>query len=220
MPHAPRILVINPNTTASVTERVLASCRATDPDLHWQGMTARFGAPYIASEASYVTGAHAVLDAFEASPGDWDAVLIACFGDPGLLALREVSGLPVAGLAWASLEAAAAQGPFAVVTGGAAWGPMLARFARMHQLDAQLCGIHTVELTGAQIAEAPQQAHAMLVQACERGIADGARQLVLGGAALAGLARTLQARMAVPLLDNVELGARAVARMARERRQR
>lgn len=215
----PRILIINPNTSESVTERVQAACRQAHPDLQWVATTARFGAPYIASEASYVVGAHAVLDAFsqaEASSGRPDAVLIACFGDPGLMALREVAQLPVVGLAQASLEAAAALGPFAVVTGGTAWGPMLERFARMHQLDAQLCGIHTVELTGAQIAEAPEQSFALLAEACRRGIADGARQVVLGGAGLSGLAVRLQAQVAVPLLDNVLLGAATVARTARQ----
>ena len=213
----PRILIINPNTSESVTEKVQAACRQAHPELQWEAATARFGAPYIASEASYAVGAHAVLDAFaafETASGRPDAVLIACFGDPGLLALREVAQLPVVGLAQASLEAAAARGPFAVVTGGAAWGPMLERFARMHQLDARLCGIHTVELTGAQIAQAPEQSFGMLAQACRRGIADGAQQVVLGGAGLAGLAVRLQAQVPVPLLDNVLLGAAAVAHAA------
>jgi len=207
-----RILVLNPNTSESVTVRVLASCRLAHPDLHWEGATARFGAPYIASEVSYAVGAHAVLDAFGAAPGPWDAVLIACFGDPGLMALREQSGLPVVGLAQASLETAGALGPFGIVTGGAAWGPMLHRHARMLQLDAGLCGIHTVELTGAQIAESPAQSMDALARACRHCIADGARQIVLGGAALAGLAAALQPQVAVPLLDNVLLGADAVAR--------
>jgi allantoin racemase len=213
----PRILIINPNTSESVTERVQAACQQVHPDLHWESVTARFGAPYIASEASYVVGAHAVLEAyaaFEAASGRPDAALIACFGDPGLLALREVAQIPVVGLAQASLEAAAARGPFAVVTGGAAWGPMLQRFARMHQLDARLCGIHTVELTGAQIAQDPEQSFGMLAEACRRGIADGAQQVVLGGAGLAGLAARLQAQVPVPLLDNVLLGAAAVVQVA------
>jgi allantoin racemase len=209
-----RILIINPNTSDSVTQRVLSSCRQAQPGVHWEAVTARFGAPYIASEATYAVGAHAVLDAWEAfvaASGRPDAVLVACFGDPGVLALREVAQVPVVGLAQASLEAAAARGPFAVVTGGNAWGPMLQRFARMHQLDTRLCGIHTVELTGAQIAESPAQAMEMLAGACRRGIEDGAQHLVLGGAALAGMAALLQPRVLVPLLDNVLLGAAAVA---------
>lgn len=57
-----RILVINPNTTASVTDMVLASCRQTHGNVEWTGVTARFGAAYIASEAAYAIAAHAVLD--------------------------------------------------------------------------------------------------------------------------------------------------------------
>ena len=209
-----RILVINPNTTGSVTDMVLASCRAACPDLVWDGVTAAFGAPYIASETSYAIAAHAVLDAHTAHYAGHDAVLIACFGDPGLLALRESSRVPVVGLAMASFLAAQAQGPFAVVTGGRAWGPMLEHFARMHQIDRELVGIHTVDLTGAQIAAAPEQAMDDLANACRLGMAAGARSIVLGGAALTGLASRLQERLPVPLLDNVLLGAQAVAHAA------
>lgn len=183
-----RILVINPNTTQSVTDRVLAVCRAAQPHLQWEGVTARFGSPYIASEVSYAVAAHAVLDAFEANNQGHDAVL---------------------GLAQASFEAAQQRGPFAVVTGGRAWEPMLQRFSRMHQLDAQLCGIFTVELIGAQIAAAPDAALDGLCAACLQGVQAGAQCIVLGGAALTGLASQLQPRL--PVLDNVLLGAHAVA---------
>ena len=204
------ILVINPNTTESVTGMVLASCRQAHPDLAWEGVTSRLGAAYIASEAAYAIAAHAVLETFANHGAQHDAVLIACFGDPGLLALREIAGVPVVGLAQASFLAAGKRGPFAVVTGGKAWGPMLERFARTHLLDAQLVGIHTVELTGAQIAAAPEQALDSLCDACQRGINAGAGSIVLGGAALAGMAATLQARLSVPILDNVLVGAQAV----------
>ena len=209
-----RILVINPNTTESVTDRVLASCRQAHPDMQWDGATAAFGAPYIASEYAYAVAAHAMLDAYAAHYAGHDAVLIACFGDPGLLALREICGVPVVGLAQASFVAAAARGPFAVVTGGKAWGPMLERFARTHRLDAQLAGIHTVELTGVQIAAAPEQSIDSLCAACQMGIQAGAKTIVLGGAALAGMASTLQARLSVPILDNVLVGAQAAAEAA------
>ena len=59
-----KLLVINPNTSASVTDMVLAACRNTQPQLQWDVATATFGAPYIASESSYAVAAHAVLDAF------------------------------------------------------------------------------------------------------------------------------------------------------------
>lgn len=116
-----RCLVINPNTTVAVTDKVLAACRAAQPSLEWQGVTAHFGAAYIADEVSYAKGGHAALDALEGSHErheSHDAVLLACFGDPGLHALRELSRVPVIGLAQSSFEAAARRGRFAVVTGG------------------------------------------------------------------------------------------------------
>lgn len=206
----PRLLVINPNTTASVTAQVLAAGREAAPDAQWEGVTAAFGAAYIASETAYAIAAHAVLDAYAQHYRGHDAVLIACFGDPGLLALGELCPVPVVGLAEASLRAAAAEGPFAVVTGGTAWGPMLRRFARTHRLDAQLTGVHTVALTGAEIAADPARALDQLAARCRFAITEGAGRIVLGGAALAGLAQQLQPRVAVPVLDNVRLGIAAL----------
>lgn len=206
-----RVLVINPNTSASVTDMVMASCRKAYPALHWDGATAAFGAAYVASEVAYAIAAHAMLDAFAENYTDHDAVLIACFGEPGLLALREICPVPVTGLAEASFLAAEKRGPFAVVTGGKAWEPMLTRFARTHQLDTQLLGVYTVELTGAQIAAAPDAAMESLRDACRQGMDAGAQSIVLGGAALVGMADGLQKQLAVPVLDNVLLGAEAVA---------
>jgi Asp/Glu/hydantoin racemase len=205
-----RCLVINPNTTVAVTEMVLSACRRAQPALQWEGATARFGAAYIADEVAYAKAAHAALDALEAFHRGHDAVLLACFGDPGLLALRELASVPVVGLAQSSFEAAARRGRFAVVTGGRAWGPMLARFARMHGLDAQLTGIHTIDWTGAQIAADPEGAREALAAAARLGVAGGAECVLLGGAALTGLADVLQPHLSVPVLDNVLLAAQAV----------
>jgi allantoin racemase len=205
-----RCLVINPNTTAAVTDKVLAACRQAQPSLRWDGATARFGAAYIADEASYATAGHAALDALDAFHDGHDAVLLACFGDPGLLALRERTRVPVLGLAQSSFEAAAQRGRFAVVTGGHAWAPMLDRFARAHRLDAKLVGIHTIDWTGAQIAADPAGALDALVAAARHGIDAHADAILLGGAGLTGLAPSLQPRLAVPVLDNVLLAAQAV----------
>jgi allantoin racemase len=206
-----RCLVLNPNTTVAVTEGVVQACSRAQPALQWEGRPASFGAPYIADEATYAVAAHAVLEAYDAQQDDHDAVLVACFGDPGLLALRERARVPVLGLAQSSLVAAARHGRFAVITGGRAWGPMLERFARAHRLDASLVGIYTVDLTGAQIAADPQRALDDLEAAARRGVARGAQAVLVGGAALTGLAALLQPRLDVPLLDNVLLAAQAVA---------
>lgn len=213
-----KILVINPNTTQAVTDQVVAACKAAHPHVFWQGATGRSGASYISSEVAYSLGAHAALEAYAAHYDNHDAVLLACFGDPGLLALREIAAVPVVGLAQASFMAAARLGRFAVVTGGKAWGPMLERFARTHQLNDNLAGIFTVDLTGAQIAANPDEALASLADACALGQKAGAECILLGGAALAGLALALQAHTPLPVLDNVRLGAQAAIDAATQAR--
>jgi hypothetical protein len=101
------LLIINPNTSGTVSELLQTHAqRAAGPDVRVRTVTARFGAPYIACEASYAVAGHATLDAWAAALTDGqpapDAVLIGCFGDPGLLALRDTSRVPVTGLAEAA----------------------------------------------------------------------------------------------------------------------
>lgn len=208
------LLVVNPNTSASVTELLQKHVQA-EAGLHVRvrSVTARFGAPYISDEASYAVAGHATLDAWaaalvqdQAAP---DAVLIGCFGDPGLLALRESSPVPVTGLAEAAFVEAARHGRFAVVTGGAKWGPMLQRLAQALGHAQALAGIHTVIPTGAQLAADPSAARQLLTQACQ----DAVRQMdvqavILGGAGLAGMAAAIQPQLGVPVIDSVLAGAR------------
>ncbi|MDQ7958267.1 MAG: aspartate/glutamate racemase family protein [Pseudomonadota bacterium] len=208
----PSLLVINPNTSTSVSALLQQHVKAAvgaGIDVHT--LTARFGAPYIASEASYAVAQHTVLDAWAVAKAQGlaaDAVLIGCFGDPGLFALREGAGVPVGGLAEASFLAAARHGRYAVVTGGERWKPMLERLALALEPGASLAGIHTIAPTGAQLAADPVAAHALLVQACHDAIARfGADAVVLGGAGLAGMAAAIAPAVPVPVIDSVRAGA-------------
>jgi Asp/Glu/hydantoin racemase len=66
-----------------------------------------------------------------------------------------------------------------------------------------------VDVTGGQIAADPDAALERLVACCRAAVEeDGAREVILGGAGLAGLAARIQPRCPVPLLDSVEVGAR------------
>jgi Asp/Glu/hydantoin racemase len=206
------LLVVNPNTSASVSALLQRHVQA-EVGLHVRvrAVTARFGAPYIADEASYAVASHATLDAWAAALGESspDAVLIGCFGDPGLLALRESSPAPVTGLAEAAFIEAARHGRFAIVTGGERWGPMLQRLAQALGHAPALAGIHTVVPTGAQLAADPAAARTLLAQACRDAVRQlGAQAVILGGAGLAGMAAAIQPGVSVPLVDSVLAGAR------------
>ena len=115
-----RILLINPNTTESVTTLVKRHVEAIAGDTAtFVPVTGRFGARYISTRASAAIAGHAALDAYASHGAGCDAVYLACFGDPGLLALREIADVPVVGMAEASCIEASRRGRFAIVTGGA-----------------------------------------------------------------------------------------------------
>jgi Asp/Glu/hydantoin racemase len=207
-----RILLINPNTTESVTALVAGHAGAIAGDsATFIPVTGRFGANYISSRAAAAIAAHAALDALAAHVAGCDAVYLACFGDPGLAALREISPVPVIGMAEAScLEACNHGRRFAIVTGGALWGPMLTEFVAWLGLAERLAAVRTIAPTGDQIARDPDAALAELAAACAACAAeDGADVVILGGAALAGLAARIQPSVPIPVLCSVEVGARA-----------
>ena len=200
-----RLLLINPNTTQAMTDKVLAVARAGVGDgVELVGATGRFGAAYVASRAAYAIAGHAALDAWANAPGDFDAVVLACFGDPGLDALREICPVPVVGMADASLMAAAQLGArIGIVTGGERWGPMLREFVAARGFGDRVASIRTVAPTGADIARDPDGSLTMLAQSCAATVDEGADVVILGGAGLAGLADRMRERVPVPLVDGV-----------------
>ena len=224
------LLVINPNTSEAFSTLLQQHVQAVaGPQVRVRTVTARFGSPYIACEASYAVAAHAGLDAWAHAlqerpaqpPGAQgavaslpDAVLVGCFGDPGLFALRESSPVPVTGLAEASFVQAAARGRFAIVTGGVRWKPMLERLAAMLGVGDALAGILTVAPTGAEMAADPVGARALLARACNEAARRWQVQTVIvGGAGLAGIAAAIQPLVEVPLIDSVQAGAHHALQM-------
>jgi Asp/Glu/hydantoin racemase len=217
-----RILLINPNTTESVTALVASHARAIAGDAAtFLPVTGRFGANYISTRASGAIAAHAALDALARHVAGCNAVYLACFGDPGLAALREVSPVPVVGMAEAScLEACSRGRRFAIVTGGALWEPMLTEFVAWLGLEERLTAVRTIAPTGDLIARDPEAALAELAAACTACAAeDGAEVVILGGAALAGLAARVQPSVPIPVLCSVEIGTRAAIAAAAHKNQ-
>lgn len=210
-PIARKLLIINPNTNAVTTQRLQETLRPQVPTgVHLDFVTADFGSHYIACESSHAVAAHACLQAWAdhrcAQPGPLHGVLIGCFGDPGLFALREACSCRVTGLAEASFILAAQRGAFAIVTGGARWKPMLQRLAQSLGYGHLLRHIETVAPSGAALQADPDMAMRCLADACSKAASSGAETIILGGAGLAGYAQGLRPQCPVPLIDSAEAG--------------
>lgn len=209
------LLLINPNTSMATTGRLQQALQPLlPPDVALTLRTASFGARYIACEASHALAAAALLQTWAEHLAEVEAqaaprphgVLIGCFGDPGLFALRESSACAVTGLAEASFITAARHGPFAVVTGGRRWQPMLQRLAGALGFAQQLLHIETVTATGAELMADPVLAQRVLTEACHAAARPGVRAIIVGGAGLAGWAQRLQPNLELPLIDSVQAG--------------
>ena len=209
------LLLINPNTTSAITDLMLTEARRTAaPTTRVSAVTGRFGARYVASRASYAIAGHAALDAYAVHGSDADVVVLACFGDPALLALKEIAHQPVIGMAEAScLTATAGGGRFSIVTGGERWRPMLEEFVALIGLGSRLASVETVAPTGADIARDPDRALGLLADACNAAVTlHRADSVILAGAGLVGLAARIADRVPVPLIDSLA----ASVRMAEE----
>lgn len=208
---ARRFLLINPNTNELTTQRLQSVLQPLIPDnMRLDIRTASFGANYIACEASHAVAAHASLDTWATycmeTQNQLDGVLIGCFGDPGLFALREASASRVTGLAEASFIQAAKHGPFAIVTGGERWKTMLTRLAQSLGYGHLLRHIETVTPSGVELQADPDMAIRCLTDACEQAAQFDVKSIILGGAGLAGYAQTLQRNSSLPLIDSALAG--------------
>jgi allantoin racemase len=221
-----RLLLINPNTSANITALLMQEGEALlAPDTEITAVTAAEGVPYIASREDLARAGPAALAAFRDASAcqDFDAVLLGCFGDPGLIAIRQAASCPVVTLVEASCTMAATLGGrFSVVTGGTAWIAILRELVDSLGYGPRVASIRAISTTGYDIAAVPEAALGSLADEIAASVAEGAEAVVIGGAGLAGLARRLASRSPVPLIDSVAAGvcqAQALARM-RLRQQR
>jgi len=217
-----RLLLINPNTSTDVTALLVReSEQLLAPGAELTAVTARYGVPYIATRQDLAVAGIAALAAYrEASDAqEFDIVLLGCFGDPGLAAIRNAATCPVVTLADAACAVAAAvAGKFSVVTAGTGWIPILRELFDSLGYGMRIVSMHALPMRGDDVAAAPDavlEPLADLVAASVR--EDGADAVILGGAALAGMARRLAMDCPVPLIDSVAAGvccAQTLARMS------
>lgn len=188
----PEFLVLNPNCSAWMTQGVVDRLQSLiGADASVCGWTAPDGPAVIDDERSFAQGAAVVgplARAARARHADARGLLLACFGDPGLEALRDAAaGLPVVGLAECAMrEAAASYGAFAILTCGPAWVPLLTRRAAEFGLADALAGVWALPVNGAEFAREPQRWRPALSDAAVQARLRGARALILGGAVFAG----------------------------------
>jgi allantoin racemase len=200
-----RLLLVNGNTTQAVTDRVVAEAtRCAAPGTTITGVTARFGAGIVSTEAEEAIAGHAVLDALAANVTGHDAAILAISFDTALLGARQIVAIPVVGMTEASLLTACLLGRrFGLISFGQASRAMYLDLVQRAGLSQRMAGFETISLsdTATYLLESGQDA--AVIDASGRLITAGADAVVVAGAAVAGIAHRLRGHVSVPLLDGI-----------------
>lgn len=201
-----RLLLINPNMTQAMTDALTTVARSVaGPDVEVTALTATKGFPYIASRAEAQIAGGIVLEMIAAHGQDADAVIIAAFGDPGLVAARELFDMPVIGMAEAAVMSAAMLGErFSVVT----FSPHMARWytdcVALTGLESRFTGVRCPDTPPASVTDvATALRNDLIAMASEATRKDGADVVILGGAPLAGLAPQIASETSGILVDPI-----------------
>jgi allantoin racemase len=200
-----RILVVNPNTTESMTALIERCARAVaGPGVLVDAVNPATGPAAVESSVDEVRAAPGVVQAVrEGEATGYDGFVVACFGDPGLDAAREVASGPVVGIAEAGMRTATYLGrSFSVVTTlPRAIGPTR-DLVRRYGLADQCAGVHACDIPVLGLED--PTAREVLAEACHEALEkDGSEVLVLGCAGMADLVPVLTKRLGVPVVDGV-----------------
>lgn len=206
-----RLLIINPNTSDSVTELIGAEARrSASAGTELTVLTAPFGVAYIETRFEALIGAYATAQVAAEQHAGHDAVIVAAFGDPGLTGLREVLPVPVLGMTESALASACLLGHrFSIIAISQRIQAWYRETVEANGLIGRLASIRALDRPLADIGSAQQDNRAQLRALCERAVdEDRAEVIILAGAPLAGLARSLAGELPVPVVDGVSSAVR------------
>lgn len=201
------IKLINPNTTVSMTEK-MTFCARRVVSAHTQiiGVSPPMGPASIEGyydEAMAVPGLLAEIQAGERE--GCSAYVIACFGDPGLPAAREIANGPVIGIAEAAMHYASLIAPsFSVVTTlqrtcGMAW-----HLAERYGMRRFCRNVRASDIAVLELEHPHSDARRRITDECKRALdEDGSEAIVLGCAGMADLCAQISDAINAPVIDGV-----------------
>jgi allantoin racemase len=199
----PKILIVNPNTTASMTETIAVAARAVaSPGTEISAVTSAMGPASIEGFYDEAFAVPGLIQAFLNAP-DADAGIIACFDDTGLDAARSAAPFPVVGICEAALVTAGQVAKrIAVITtlprSIVPLEELVRRYGFAERALVTACNVPVLDL------EKPgSRAEEKLCSEISLALDNGAEAVVLGCAGMADLAHALSQKFGIPVIDGV-----------------
>lgn len=201
-----RLVYMNPNSTQSMTQSIVEVARLEAPQIDIVGLTNVDGPAAIQGPEDgdlAVVGLMRLLD--EARDLKADAIVIACFDDTGLDALRARAHCPVLGIGQSAYATAQLLGArFSVVTSLAVSVPVIEHNIKSTGFGPNCTSVRASGLPVLEIDAGGQDVLQRLSDEIDAAVTDDAAQaVVLGCAGMAPLRDALAANSTVALIDGV-----------------
>jgi allantoin racemase len=195
-----------------MTELIAKAAQASaSPTTRIVGRTARFGAASIEGHYDEAIATIGMLKEVEAGDAEGcHAHVIACFGDPGLLAARELSSVPVLGIAEAAMHAASFVAThFSVVTTLSRTKVIAEHLLRNYGMAHHCRRVRAVDVAVLDLDKPEANVRGILLDECRTALdQDGIGAIVLGCAGMADLAQDLSTELGIPVIDGVAAAVR------------
>ncbi len=200
-----RILLVNPNSTVSMTEKAAkAARRVARPGTEIVAATVAGNPPSIQGYHDIAMCLPGLLDEIARHP-DADAVVIACFDDTGIDAARAQVEVPVIGIGEAAFHAASMLScRFSVVTTLRRSVPGIEANLARYGLAVRCGRVRSTEIPVLELERGDPATTGRIADEIGRAMdEDGAEAVVLGCAGMTDLMEALSARFGMPVIDGV-----------------
>lgn len=201
------IRLINPNTTAAMTTKIGEAAQAIAyPTTTISATNPEDGPVSIESHYDEAIATVGVLEEVRKGKEESvDAYIIACFGDPGLLAAREMTRAPIIGIAEAAFHVAAMiSTKFSIVTTLSRTGIIAEHLLQQYGFTQQCSRIRAAEIPVLALEEDGDAAFNLIVEECLRAKAeDGIGAIVLGCGGMADLTEKISEAVQLPIIEGV-----------------
>lgn len=206
------IVIINPNSTESMTGAILRTARNAVSGVAIEAWTSHDGPPAIHGPEDGEACIRPLLKLVRAaSDRGARAIIIGCFDDTGLHEARKIAACPVIGIGQAAYHMAVLSGErFSVVTTLPVSVPVLEANIRTYGLSGQLAKVRACGVAVLDLDNQPETAVPKVIAEIARAAAeDDVQSVALGCAGMVDVAVAAGSGIGVRLID----GARAAARI-------
>lgn len=206
-----RLLVVNVNTTESMTESIAAAARAAaSVDTEIIPLTPRFGAESCEGNVESYLAAVGVMDAVQRYREPFDAVIQAGFGEHGREGLQELVDVPVVDITEAAAIMAGLVGrSFGIVTTLDRTVPLIEDRLTLAGLNSRCVAVVASGLGVLELEQHPQRAMGAIVEQARILVKQRHAEVIcLGCGGMAGLDERVAAATGAPVVDGVAAAVR------------